>query len=610
LNGTFNIRSPRRYGVLAVTVIVTAAMGVFWASAGGAGGSSATAPTAVSANPVSAKAARAPSVVHVGSLPRVKVEVSPGIAWALRDLSPLGEAALAQAKADAALAPRADSVIGGSPAGGVSVRTPGGALKGFDGMRDSGSICQYFGTGCQPPDHGVASDGAIIVQVVNSSIAAYNGSTGALLAGFPKSAQTFFAVPAPAPAGCDGAHANRPFLSDPRVAWDPVTGRWFAAILQVENAFGIAPGCAFLSRYHVAVSATTNPTGAWNVYHINTANLVGSPSAADYTQMGFNSEAIFIGGNQFNQAGTAYNGAWTLAIPKATAEAGGAIGAISGFGHYVASDGTASRLLDTVQPVVSYGDGFGGPAGEILISSFNEAITESKVVVFDFSNALKQQGHGQTLSSVILTTKAYSQPPSADNYPSCVNCLETIDNRISATPVYMHGNVYATHDTAVNNGVAVNANVHWMVVEPVLSQTTVAGCTVCSTITAGSHLIDNQYVTYGGTTDDWFGAIQPDREGNLFLAYEYGSTSGKTSPSSVYIARRATAAVGASWGDGGAFLKIAANATTNTRWGDYEAVAFEGWGSNGIVFATEYAGAGGDWATHIDRVNYTTLAQK
>jgi hypothetical protein len=610
LAGTF-LRRSRRYTVLAVTVGVLAAMVGFWGGAGGAGGSPAAVSTAVSASRVSAVAASAPSLVHIGSLPQVKAGVSTGTPSALKDLSPLGEAALEQAKANAALAPHADAVIGATPAGGAGVRTPGGAITGFEGMKDSATICPYFGTGCQPPDHGVASNGAVIVQVVNSSIAMYNGSTGALLSGFPKGAQTFFAVPAPSPANCDSAHRNLPFLSDPRVAWDPVTGRWFAAILQVENAFGIAPSCAFLSAYHVAVSATSSPTGAWHIYHFNTANLVGSgTSAADYTQMGFNSEAIFIGGNQFNQAGSAFNGAWTLAIPKATAEAGGAIGGISGFGGYSASDGTANRLLDTVQPVVSYGDGFGGPAGEILINSFNESITESKVVVWDFSNALKQQGHSQTISGVVVSTKAYSQPPSADNYPKCTNCLETIDNRISATPVYMHGNVYATHDTAVNNGSAVNANVHWVVVEPVLSQTTVAGCTICSTITTGTHLLDNQYLTYGGATDDWFGAIQPDREGNLFMAYEYGSTTFQTSPSSVYISRRATLAAGASWGDSGIFLRVAGNATTNTRWGDYEAVAFEGWGSNGIVFATEYAGAGGDWATHIDRVNYRNLSQK
>ena len=237
-------------------------------------------------------------------------------------------------------------------------------------------------------------------------------------------------------------------------------------------------------------------------------------------------------------------------------------------------------------------------------------MTESKVVLYDFSNALAQQSHSQTLSGVVIPTKAYAQPPLADNYPSCTNCLETIDNRISATPVYMHGNIYAAHDTAVNNGTATNANVHWMIIRPVLTQVSVAGCTECGQITTATRAIDTEYLTYGGTTDDWFGVIQPDREGNIFMAYEYGSTTFHTSPSSIYVARRATLAPGSNWGDGGVFLKAGPNATTNTRWGDYEAVAFEGWNSNGIVFATEYPAVGGNWATHIDRVGYTSMAQK
>jgi len=172
----------------------------------------------------------------------------------------------------------------------------------------------------------------------------------------------------------------------------------------------------------------------------------------------------------------------------------------------------------------------------------------------------------------------------------------------------MNGNIYAAHDTAVNNGTATNANVHWMVIEPVLNQLGVSGCTECGTITTATHAVDNNYLTYSGTTDDWFAVLQPDREGNLFMGYEYGSTSFTTSPSSVYIARRATAAAGSGWGDGGIFLKVGSGATTNSRWGDYEAVSFASWGGNYVWFATEWSN--GNWSTHIDKVNYSNLAQK
>ena len=595
------------WGAIALTAGLAASAAVVFAGAGGAAGDPSAADPGFSAQRATARAAAPVSSVDVSSLPQARPTASRGQGQ-MPLLSPLGTSGLAQARAAApSQAPHAEAVVD-APQGGPS--TPGAPLFGWDGLADSPTVCSYFGAGCEPPDHAIASDGSKAVQLVNTSIDIYNATTGAVLSGYPKSLQAFFNVPAPTPAGCDAAHANQPFLSDPRVMRDPVTGRWYAAALQVESAFGLSPSCDFVSMYHVAVSKGKDPTGGWRVYHFNTANLVGTPSAADYTQFGFDSEALFIGGNQFNQAGTAYDGAWTLAIPKATAEAGGAIPSISGFEAYTVSDGTASRLLDTVQPVVSYGSGDGGPAGEFLIASFNESITESKVVVFDFSNALSGSGKPQQLSHVVVGTKNYSQPPQADNYPSCTNCLETIDNRISATPVYMHGNIYAAHDTAVNNDTAINANVHWLIVHPVLDQTAVAGCTVCSKITGKTKLVEDEYLTFTGTTDDWFAAIQPDREGNLFMGFEYGSTSGHVSPSSRYVARRATAPAGADWGDLGAFLKQAANATTNSRWGDYEAVAFEGWDANTLLFATEYAGVGGDWATHIDRVAYTSLSQR
>src|SRR5262249_17491516 len=153
-----------------------------------------------------------------------------------------------------------------------------------------------------------------------------------LRSGFPKGLQSFFGVPAPTPAGCDAAHGNQPFLSDPRAFYDPVKKRYWVAALQVEDAAGLSPRCDFVSRYWVAASASSDPAGVWHVYSIDTGGLVGGPkSVADYTQMGFNQEAVFIGGNQFNQSGTGFFGAWTLAIPKARAERGGTLGNVTGF---------------------------------------------------------------------------------------------------------------------------------------------------------------------------------------------------------------------------------------------------------------------------------------
>jgi len=600
------LRGPRRVYALLGVLSAATAVGVSLAVSMGGAADQPSAEFTASAKHVSAKTV-AQANIDVSSLPQLAQGESTGETQALKPLLPLSGKL---GESGSAAVPTASQIIADTPAG----ATPGGATFGWEGMGNSGTICSYFGGGgCQPPDHGLASDGTNVVQTVNTALAVYDAKTGALKAGFPKSLQAFFGVPAPSPAGCDSSHANQPFLSDPRAYYEHVKKRFVVAALQVEGAFGLSPSCSFVSRYWVAVSANNNPTGVWHVYAFNTGNLIiGGNSAADYTQLGTSEEAIFIGGNQFNNAGNAFGGAWTLAIPKATAEAGGAIGGISGFGGYTASDGTATRLLDTVQPTLQDAS-FSGAPGEILVSSFNEGITESKVVVFDFSNPLAKQSSGQTISGVVVNTLAYVQPTKpigtdADNPPACHDCLEAIDTRISATPVYMHGNVYFTHDSMVNNGSFNNVNVLYGVIHPVLSQPS-SGCTLCSTITGATSVVDQGYIVYGGERDTWFGAIQPDREGNLFIGYEYSAFSAPvTSPSSVYIAKRATAS---GFPDGGFFLRVAANATTNSRWGDYEAVAFEGWGSNNILFATEYAAPGSQgWRTHIDRVAYKSPTQR
>src|SRR3989440_9108933 len=179
-------------------------------------------------------------------------------------------------------------------------------------MADSASICPYFG-GCQPPDMALATSKSFVFEGVNTSFAVYSAS-GALQSGWPKNAQNFFGVPNPG--SCD---THGPFLSDPRAFYDSVDKRFWAAELQVEGAFGLN-SCPFKSLYWIAVSQTGDPRGLWNVYAFDMA--LGTTNAADYTQFGFDGQAIYFSGNMFNQAGTAYSYAQILGAKKSTMEAG------------------------------------------------------------------------------------------------------------------------------------------------------------------------------------------------------------------------------------------------------------------------------------------------
>ncbi len=97
----------------------------------------------------------------------------------------------------------------------------------------------------------IAASPQWVFQGVNTSYAVYNTS-GKIQAGWPKNSQVFFGVPNP-PHNCD---PHGPFLSDPRALYDVNDGRFWAATLQVEGAFGIAPNCPFQTLYWIGVSQT------------------------------------------------------------------------------------------------------------------------------------------------------------------------------------------------------------------------------------------------------------------------------------------------------------------------------------------------------------------
>ena len=147
------LRGPRRvYALLGVLGAATA-VAVGLVSIGGASDQP-SAEFTVSATHVTAKTVAAQNI-DVSSLPQLAAGEATGTAAMLKDLSPMSEQGLEQAKQNAAaLAPTANQVVSAAPA------TPGGATFGWEGMANSGTICSYFGPGgCQPPDMGIASDG-------------------------------------------------------------------------------------------------------------------------------------------------------------------------------------------------------------------------------------------------------------------------------------------------------------------------------------------------------------------------------------------------------------------------------------------------------------------
>lgn len=453
----------------------------------------------------------------------------------------------------------------------LSPNTPPASVQ-FDGMADSGSICQYFG-GCQPPDMAVAASSSFEVQAVNTSVAVYD-STGALQPGWPKNSQVFFNVPNPG--SCD---PNGPFNSDPRAIYDPADGRYWVTMLQVEGAFGIN-NCPLQSLYWVAVTATSDPNGTWNVYAFDMT--FGTQNAADYTQIGLDKRAFYFGGNMFNAPGSAYMYDEIFAASKAGMEAGTPVTA-----HGLKDIKVGSTLLDTVQPVVV--EGASPPAG-LFVSAFNMDSDCSSACTGINVLAMAHPLTNPSLTVQTATSMNYSYPPNADE-PGCAQCVETLDTRISATPVYSKGDLWFALGTGANNGSGGTVPaLMWGEIAPTFSGSSLSAAT----------MVQNGVLSFTGDRDASFGAPMPDKGGNMIMVFD--SMSSTLNPSIYYAGRRHTAALGTLQSP--RVLKMGLSPTFDGRWGDYEASGYEGSTTNRIWMASEYSPSNSDWATELGATKF------
>ena len=456
----------------------------------------------------------------------------------------------------------------------------------FKGMADSATICPYFG-GCQPPDMALATSPKYVLQGVNTSYAIYN-TVGKAVVG-PIEDNTWYGVP-PLPNKCDPAG---PFLSDPRAFYDPNDGRFWAAMLQVEGAFGLN-SCPFLTRYWIAVSQTSDPRGSWNVYAVDMS--LGTTNAADYTQFGFDQQAIYISGNMFNQAGSAYEYAELFGANKSSMEQGLAV-SFFGFSRLSVSSST-TVLVDTVQPVEAQARKVSGPRAGLFINSWNmngdpfgdncfSTVCHGLAIWTITNPGTSSDG----LSFAFTNTAGYILPPNADE-PGCTQCIESLDTRISATPPYHNGLISFALETGINNGSQVVPGILWGQVAPQLND---AGAL------SGALVYQDGYYFYGGDGAATFGALMPDANGDLFMLFEFMNSS--SNPGVAYTARRVTLSLGV-FHDGGIYLQSGIAPTFDSRWGDFEATSYDGLSKDNVWFSGQYSAANGDWATFIGRDNF------
>jgi hypothetical protein len=278
-----------------------------------------------------------------------------------------------------------------------------------------------------------------------------------------------------------------------------------------------------------------------------------------------------------------------------------------GFFNLTVSGPGGSLQVDTVQPAMTEDRGR-GPGAELFVDTFNGPIDPVSghtctsdadscrgLAVWSITNPLAT---APTLAFAYAgNTKAYTFAPPADQ-TTCTECIDSSDLRISATPVEKDGFLYAAWESGINNGTQVVPGVVWSQLRVDIRDHGGLFATQ----------VRGDYYNFGGDDAVIYPALMPDSDGNLVMVFDHTS-------STVNPEVRLTMRHGANFSSPGVLIKAGEAPYRPTlcgvngfvcRWGDYSATSYDGFRTNTVYFAGQYANGGSfsrNWGTWLGRVH-------
>jgi len=482
------------------------------------------------------------------------------------------------------------------------VQAPG--TSGFNALSHLDQRNAYGGNqfSLEPPNQSIAVGNGYVLEGVNDAIQIYTTSGVPVLPMVLASNQAFGLAPAINwVTGVNGV-----YLTDMRVFFDQGIGRWFIAQRSQDNdVFGNPLPSSHL---YLAVSQTSDPTGTYNIYIMNTTNAAhpGCPCIDDYLQIGADQYGFHIAWDEYNASSLGYVDASILALSKSALAAGTSAPAafqflvpyLTGFEFAIQP---ASAPPGAANLVASGGV-------EYLVSTSSGG---SQIALWAMSNtsSLATSTPNLTLAEIVVPVLSYS-PPGLANQPNGyaplgisqgapIEELDGGDTRVQAL-VYAAGRLYLTFPCGLfdqNNSFVVGG------AYIVLSPAYINGVLNARVINQGYLMLNGNHllrpaiavnaqgngaiaVTLVGKTGDYFPSA-------AFIPFQTAST-----PGSVQIA-----ALGALPEDGFTGYPIGGGYGI-ARWGDYNSAVTASDGSIwmtaqyiGNYPRTEYA----NWNTYISR---------
>ncbi len=401
---------------------------------------------------------------------------------------------------------------------------------------------------CLPPDGALAVGPSQVVVAVNTAMKVYD-QAGTLVMG-PVNLSTFLAQPGDL----------LPNFSDPFVLYDASAARFVVGMINYDTN-------ETTSTINVAVSQTSDPTGAWYVYSISiqaTGDLFDFPHAA------IDGSVLYVSGNLF-QGPTTYLHARVFALNLAQMYAGTAPTTV----FKDVGNNAAGNLADTLIPAAN--DGASNTM--YFLSADNQSTGGGNISLFRWSdpfgaNAFALQG------GVAVT--AYQLPPDGFVNGSQVDMG---DARILAA-YYYNGTLYGAHTGGFSLEGFSTAAVQWVQLGSL----------------DGAPTLLQQGILGSGTAYRFYPALAVDSAGDMMIAYAYAGPL-STSMSVFYSARRASDAAGRLLPESS--IVLGDGADRSDRWGDYGTMVWDP-GTSAFWHLMEYDTSTDSWATWLSQVSFNS----
>jgi hypothetical protein len=564
-----------------------------------------------------AEMAEAPQQVVLGNLPRISAAEAAVLSQVIPPAPRIPFSSQQYAAMKAAAASKTGTNQGFGSSAQIETPAPPSVTTSPGISTPSATAFGGLGSGCGlsfPPDMALAVNQQFVLQMINGCVAVWD-KTGVLQPGFPKTTNAFFGDPALSFAG--GQINNQVF--DPRALYDWVNNRFIVISARCRNNCFTGTNVSLID---IAVSQTSDPRGAWNVYHLNLVALgiLNTGNLADFPTLGQNRAGIYVAFNDFPTP-ISFSGSKVLLLPKAQIYAGAPIGAFNLF----------STNTDTIQPanVMNKAD---SPRAEFFVSSLNFLSSGcgggcSALVIFAVSNPLDVTGPGPEASLVLQSTaNTFFFPPAAQQ-PGCSSgpCLiDTGDVRISGEVTYAAGLLYGALTTNGTSSGTGTAHHLWFSVRPFLDDNGNGHCTgsflnKCPDIIASQEINEVCFACKTGFSDPtgstYYPTVQPDPEGNVTIVFNYSDHS-TFFPESRFQSNRVTQLRGTQHDSGfvlqpGLAMYNTSSFTSRNRWGDYTATAPDLTiaTSPAFWFAGESSRTATSYRTAIGRNAYTGAKQ-